>query len=88
MAYVNEVGVAPVDKREYRALWSQASLGLCPDSVGHGDSVGQGLCPGSAFNAAEYGTSGLEDRKQAYVAFQLAGAAPDANNIANRALKL
>ena len=46
--YIEEVGVAPVDKGEYRALRSQAGLGLCPDSLGHGDSAGQGLCPGSA----------------------------------------
>ena len=80
--YVGEVGVAPVGEGEYRALWSQASSGICPDSLGHGYSTGQGLCPGTACKAAGNDAHGLEDGAKPDVAFRPTFAAPDADHIA------
>ena len=82
MEYVDEVGVALCGQREYRAAWSQAGFGICPVSVGHGDSVGQGLFCVSALEVAEHNTHGLEDGEKPDVVVKPAGAAPDADHIA------
>ena len=49
--------------------------------MGHDDSVGQGLCPGSAFKASEDDASSREDGKPPDVAFLPTDAAPNADHI-------